>query len=351
MKIYESDFLRKQRRELREILNSLDSRISEISGGKIRILFVAPHLSTGGMPQYLLKKIEIFNSESEVYCLQWENNAPIYDVQRLRIKQLLGDRFFCLDGEKEEFFKILSEVNPDVLHFEDIPERFIPYDFLERIYKKSRDYFICETPHSSTTEPDEKIFLPDKFIMVNEWMVRKYSVLKSDFGILEYPIEDQEKYDQGEYMDLLGFDRDKKHVINVGLFTPGKNQGELIEIARSLKDYPIQFHFIGNQASNFINYWGPIMKNLPGNCKIWGERRDTENFYKAADLFYFSSKWELNPIVIKESLSFRLPIMMRRLDPYLDSYDNNQLVTYLSEDPYSNREFLLKNLRIKNEIL
>jgi hypothetical protein len=33
----------------------------------------------------------------------------------------------------------------------------------------------------------------------------------------------------------------------------------------------IQFHFIGNQAPNFEDYWGPIMKDLPSNVKVWGD--------------------------------------------------------------------------------
>jgi glycosyltransferase involved in cell wall biosynthesis len=97
-----------------------------------------------------------------------------------------------------------------------------------------------------------------------------------------------------------------------------------------MTDLPIQFHFIGNTAPNFENYWGSLLSDLPSNCKLWGERHDTEKFYQAADLFVFTSIWELNPIVIKECLSWKTPILMRRLAPYMDSYDNNQLVSYLT---------------------
>ena len=84
-------------------------------------------------------------------------------------------------------------------------------------------------------------------------------------------------------------------------------------MARKFKDKPIMFHFIGNQAPNFSNYWEPLMNSLPNNCKIWGERHDIEKFYVAGDLFYFSSILELNPLVVKESLSYKLPIILKKI--------------------------------------
>jgi len=343
------DYLRKYRYDIRKILEKLDTDIESISGGKKRILYIAPHLSTGGMPQYLLKKIQLFNDLAEIYCVQWENNAPLYDVQRRQIGEILGNRFYCLDGDKEKLLDIIESVCPDVIHIEDIPERFIPRDIIEKIYKKDRPYFICETPHSSTIEIEEKSFLPDKFVMVNKWMCDKYSPLGCQFDVLEYPIENLGDYDKNEFRELLEMDPSKKHIINVGLFTPGKNQAELIEIAREMIDYPVQFHFIGNQASNFVNYWKPLNENLPENCKLWGERGDTENFYKAADLFVFTSVWELSPIVIKESLSYRLPIMMRRLPSYLDEYDKDPHVTYLTGKKQIDVQQIIRVLNLPNE--
>ena len=126
---------------------------------------------------------------------------------------------------------------------------------------------------------------------------------------------------------LMDFDFKRPAILNVGLFTPGKNQGELFEIARKNPDN--DYHFIGNQAPNFRDYWEPLMKNKPDNCIIWGERTDVDMFYQAADEFYFTSKFELNPLVIKEALSWRLPVKMYKLPTYLDDYDNNPLVTYL----------------------
>jgi len=38
-----------------------------------KLLYVAPHLSTGGLPQYLVKKVELLKQDFEIYLggLYW----------------------------------------------------------------------------------------------------------------------------------------------------------------------------------------------------------------------------------------------------------------------------------------
>ena len=74
------------------------------------------------------------------------------------------------------------------------------------------------------------------------------------------------------------------------------------------------------------------MKDKPDNCVVWGERNDVDKFYKASDMFYFSSKLELNPLSIKEALGYGLQCIFRKLHTYLDTYDSNELVTYIDDD-------------------
>jgi hypothetical protein len=139
-------------------------------------------------------------------------------------------------------------------------------------------------------------------------------------------------------LETLGLDKNKFHVINIGLFTQRKNQGELIEIAKKFDvNDKIQFHFIGNTAPNFESYWKQLLSNLPNNCKIWGERNDVELFYEMADLFYFASKGnqidkETNPLVVRESISYNLPILLKNIDSYEGMFDNVDNVFFISDD-------------------
>jgi glycosyltransferase involved in cell wall biosynthesis len=342
----EVDSLRRASYSLQRALHDVKSAIDECSGSKPRILFVAPHLSTGGMPQYLYKKIECLIDEAEIFCVEYSNVSDAYVVQRNRIINLIGNRYFQLDENKSNLLEIIEEVCPDVIHFDDFVEFFVDDELCKTIFSPNRPYYIFETCHSSNIRPEDKLWAPDKLVMVNEWMIDKFENLGIPLDLLEYPIENYERPDRTEALLALGLDPNKKHVINVGLFTSGKNQGQLIGYARDLQHLPIEFHFIGNQASNFQEYWEPLMRDLPPNCRIWGERDDTDKFYCAADLFVFTSTWELNPIVIKECLSWNLPILLRRLDPYKDFYDENPLVTYLSKDGlFYDRDYNLTKIK------
>jgi hypothetical protein len=77
---------------------------------------------------------------------------------------------------------------------------------------------------------------------------------------------------------------------------------------------------------------------------VWGERDDVDTFYSACDMFYFSSKLELNPLSIKEALSYKLPCIFRKLHTYLDTYDNNPLVTYIDDDLKITKRIILQTL-------
>jgi len=117
----------------------------------------------------------------------------------------------------------------------------------------------------------------------------------------------------------FGMDVNTKHVVNVGLWTPGKNQGEMLELAKQMPD--VVFHFVGNQAINFKHYWGPLVKDgVPDNVKIWGERDDVDMFLDAADVFMFNSTWECNPLVIREAISKGKKIIARNLPQYKNMF-------------------------------
>lgn len=309
-----------------------------------KLLMVTPHLSTGGLPQYLLKQIEHFISEYEIFVIEWSDiTGGLYVVQKNKISELISERLITLSDNKDKILELIGFIKPNIIHFQEIPESFIDVQILKNIYREDRDYSIVVTTHSSTVNVKGIKYGADKFVLVSEW---SKSIFVNEFGedicdIWEYPIENIE-YDKCEYKKLLGFDDGYHHILNVGLFTPGKNQKELIELAKTFKDEKVKFHFVGNQAENFSDYWRPLMSNLPDNCIVHGERSDVDLFYKACDLFYFPSNFELNPLVVREALSHKLPTFIKKLDTYQGSYDG--LVKYISNDPYDNKKMILEEL-------
>lgn len=322
---------------------------------KKRLLFIAPHLSTGGMPQYLYKQIESLIKDFDVYCVEWDDvTGGKLVVQRNRILDILGSRLITLGANKHDLLKTIEDIKPDFVHLQEIPEMFMAYELACELYSKDRDYIIIETSHDSSYNVDNKVHFPDKFMMVSQYQINEYQRLNIPCELVEYPIEYKDRtYIREELMKQLGLDPNKKHIINVGLFTPRKNQAEVIEYARMLKDYPIQFHFIGNQADNFQYYWEPLMKNFPSNCTWWGERTDVDLFFQMADLFLFTSRGsntdkETMPLVIREAISWKTPSLIFNLDVYLNYFDDYNNIEYLDfNDKSKNIQKIVNKLQME----
>ena len=343
--------------EIDKVFNLIDSKV----GKKLKVLFLAPHLSTGGMPQFLLKRIQTLmthRNDVEIYVVEFGFYSPTYIVQRNEVIELVGEsRFWSLGENKFEIMDIIRDNNIDIVHIDEMVEGFdhfnaVPQRLMEKLYSDKRTWRIVETCHNVWFKPyEDKMFHPDSYMFCTPWHLENtFKYMKSHKSLARYPIEDLRISEEEKIktQELLGLDTNKKHIVNVGLWTQGKNQREGVEIARLLEHtHPnYHFHFIGNQAPNFQDYWIPIMDNLPTNVTVWGERDDVNDFLKSSDLFMFNSTWECAPIAIKEAISYGLPILSRNLEQYMGMFDgfiteiddNIQLTSeklvHLIENPY-----------------
>lgn len=304
-----------------------------------KILIITPHLSTGGLPQFLLDKIGILINEYDVFLIEWSNiTGGVLVVQRNKIINLLkkisnGEkRFWTLEENKNEIFNIIEEVRPDIIHFEEFSETFVDHEILHRIYH-NRYWYITETTHGTSFDPNLKYFIPDKLLLVSKGNFDQYKSITKNCEVVEFPVDFRRRT---EGLLNLNLDPKAKHVLNIGLFTPGKNQGEIFKIAKSFENRNVFFHFVGNQAMNFKDYWEPIMNEKPENCIIWGERNDTDSFYKCMDLFLFTSKWENRPLSVIEALSHDMPVLIYNLENYSDTFSKYSEVEFLNSDMETN---------------
>jgi autotransporter strand-loop-strand O-heptosyltransferase len=323
---------------------------------KIKLLYLTPHLSTGGMPQFVLKRIQSlqeYKDQIEIFLVEYSQFSSTYVVQRDQIIKLLGNNYFFTLGGTDEVDKknmlidILKNNKIDILHSEEMIDGFesfnkVPIDLLNQIYSNDRTWRIIETCHNIWFNPlSDKKLHPDAYSLVTPYhMEVSFKDTPPMKFLSTYPYENKvtpilaENEIYGDFKQLplihkikvreeLGLDMFKTHVLNVGLWTSGKNQGEGVEVARTLVESnpDIQFHFIGNQAPNFEDYWGPIMKNLPPNVKVWGERNDVDKFMQACDVLMFNSTWECNPLVIRESINYGMKILTRNLPQYMGMFD------------------------------
>lgn len=160
----------------------------------MKILYITPHLSTGGLPQYLLKQIECFSKDFEIYCIEWENiTGNILIVQRSKIQNLLKEKMFTLSENKQECLSIIERIKPSIIHFQEIPESFIQKEILNKIYTPDRNFNIIVTTHSSYTDPSRIKYTADKFVLVSEWSTKQFKKYFQDSvpcETWEYPIEE-----------------------------------------------------------------------------------------------------------------------------------------------------------------
>ena len=343
-----------------ETMKKMVQEIKKYNENKLRVLFLAPHLSTGGMPSYLLKRIESLISlfpDVEIYVAEFCQYSTLYTVQRDRIRQLIPEERFwtinALDNHNvENSMKVMDIIKNnmiDIVHIDEMAEGFdsfnkMPSELKNALYDDNRTWRVVETCHNVWFDPNtSKSFHPDAYAFCTPYHKEvTFKQMPSHKEVFEFPIENKfrSRENQVRCLEILGLDTSKVHVLNVGLWTSGKNQKEGLEIARHFQDSNIEFHFVGNQASNFENYWGPLMNDLPSNVRIWGERSDVETFMVASDILMFNSTWECNPLVIREAASFGLKIMARDLPQYVGMF--NGLICPLVDDITSNVSSLKK---------
>ena len=305
----------------------------------MKLLYLTPHLSTGGMPQFVLKRIQElqkYKDQIEIFLVEYSQFSDTYVVQRDKIIDILdNNHFFTLGGTDEvdrkyELIDIIKNNNIDIVHSEEMLEGFesfnkIPLPLLNQLYSNDRTWKMVETCHNVWFNPQtHKKFNPEAYCFVTPYHLKETFLNETPIKFLSlYPIENKVTEDKIKVREELGLDLFKTHILNVGLWTSGKNQGEGVEVARELieSNPDIEFNFVGNQAPNFENYWGPIMKNLPSNVKVWGERNDVEKFMTACDVLMFNSTWECNPLVVRESINYGMKILARDLPQYMGMFD------------------------------
>ncbi len=290
------------------------------------------------MPAFLLKRIQALQQYSnfEIYVIEWKCYSMEYVVQRKQIQKLVGKNFYSFSGNDEAKKSITNfcyEKNINIIHIEEIPEGFdsgnlFDPEIQKELYDSSHPWKVIETCHNIYFNPKEnKLHEPNGYACVTPYHIKNtFKDQNAKKSLISFPIDPsiQSSKSKEEFLDKIGYRRKGEfHIINIGLWTSGKNQGYALDIAKRLYDkygFTYIFHFIGNQAPNFKDYWEPLMESIPPNVIVWGEKDNTKDYFKLADLMLFTSTWECNPIVLKEAISNNIKIMANNLDHYGEEY-------------------------------
>ena len=311
---------------------------------KEKYLFIAPHLSTGGSPKYLEWLIEAKKkSNCEIKVLEWNVYSYDYTVQRNNIIKIIGENNFKTVGghwESEQFFidkeneiiHFINSYNPDYIHLNEFSENFAIRGFTKNIidflYNKDRKFKLYETSHKAYIDFNKKINIPDELWLCSEYHYDKTKSLNYNIKKVEMHLSLKKRPDRNQILQSLNLDPNKLHVLQVGLFSVNKNQKFTFDLAKKFISQPVEFHFIGNTC--YIDECG-IDKNQI-NCKIWGERNDVDIFMSCMDIFVMPSHEELNPISIKEALSWSMPCYISKIETLYNKYKKDKLVNFIDND-------------------
>ena len=190
---------------------------------KTKILFYVPHLSTGGMPQFLLKRIEALKDNYEIFVVENECLSDKYVVQRNKIIELVGKNFYTTIGN--DLINVIQDNKIDIVHLEHEAEGF-NYELMGLLYDDNRSYRIIETCHNVFFNPKNKVFYPDGFAFCTPYHYETFKHIDSYKSLIMYPIEKIEyTADLKKAKALeLGFNTKKVNVLSVGLWCDNKNQ-------------------------------------------------------------------------------------------------------------------------------
>lgn len=312
-----------------------------------KYLFITPHLSTGGAPKYLEWLIQKTKKEenAQIKVIEWNLYSPTYIVQRDSIINIVGkDNFYTVGGywenkehfinKENEVLQIIQQFNPDYIHLNEFSEDFAIQGFTDNVlnflYDKNRNFKLYETSHKAYIDFATKKYIPDELWLCSEYHINKAEKYNLNYKLVEMDLKKQDRPNRTQILLSLGLDPNILHVLQVGLFCKNKNQKFTFDVAKKMIDLPIQFHFIGNEC--YLEECGIDKNQL--NCKIWGERKDVDVFMSCMDIFVMPSIEELNPISIKEALSWNMPCFISKIETLYNKYMNNNLVNFIEEDNF-----------------
>lgn len=309
---------------------------------KKKLLYVCSDFSSVHQLQHTFNLIEYFIEDFDIEVVEisdTQNNSTDIKKQfeELVVVHTLGE-------DKSVILDIIENYDPFIIHFQEIPQLCLSSSILNKIFSKNRSYFILSRIHN-VVNPSEIIYIPDRYIFTSDLDKKTFENIKLpvDSFLWEYPTKNCAP-NRDKAKEILSLDKDWKHVLNVGSFSPIGNQGEIFTIARQLEKYKIKFHFIGNQKTEYEYYWGPLLKHKPENCVIWGDRNDVNTFYEACDMFYLSSVSQLTPISMMDGLNWELPCVTKNHNIYSNTHYNSQLVKHINDNLLQTKQIILETL-------
>ncbi len=287
----------------------------------MKVLIITVRADTGGGPEHIYQliknshnKIEYFIAcpDDEPYFKRYENIVGREKILIIPRRRFSIRSFFKLLGfiKKNDieiihshgkgggvysrilkifsFKKVIHTFHG--LHINDYSTLFkMIYLFIERVFSLLTNKVI------SVSESEKREILRNKIVKQDKILVIRNGV----------KINDENHY-------LSKVENDKFIILNVNRFNYQKNPELVLKIGERLKsDYDMNFElFVLGHGEDFIKIEQEInKKGLGENIKLTGNVEDIKNYYKKADCFLSTSRWEGLSLAVLEAMSFGIPVI------------------------------------------
>lgn len=136
--------------------------------------------------------------------------------------------------------------------------------------------------------------------------------------------------DKAEARERLGIKPDDWVVVGAGQVQPRKCVHDFVDAARKMPD--TKFIWVGGMPfGRFAAEYGDMnqmMHSAPNNVTFTGivDMQDVKQYYQAADVFWLPSKQETFGLVVIEAASAGLPIMLRDIPDYTETFATDALL-------------------------
>jgi len=297
-----------------------------------KIIFITPSLSNIRETSILLKKITAISKEIDIYIIEYEardNNKYKSNI----IDIISSKKIITLNNHSiSNINKIINNILPDIISFEDIPERFMNSDEIFTIFNKDRTYNIHETTYIRSEI--EIYYKPDLFIFYNKNLKKIYDIYGVPIEIINFPYNYIEIQNKDTFIEHFNLDKNVFNILVVGVHQYN-NQQYIYDLANQFENYKVNFIFVEYEQIRVFD--------LPKNSKYLGVV-DIELLYAACDLLIYQKNDFAIPIEIINALSNNLPIFN---NSDFDEY-NYKILTNIDNNILETKNKILRKFNIKS---
>ncbi len=290
----------------------------------LKIAYIIPRLEAGPATTMLMRRIvEMKKDSHEVFVIEWAKTPSLH---RDKVMELVDNNHFLTLYVPNELAGHLLDIQPDIIHFEEMPENLVPVmpsNLYEWIYDPQKHWRIVESSHTSTADAIcRKQWEPDAFYLHSlDQAENQFALMNAPLFLIQFPIDIEDDSTSMSTQEILGdfkISGEKKHIVNIGPFTEANNQAYFLKMAQAFLDThgdKYQFHLVGPLD--------PLAEApvLPPNATHWGEQVDVWKWLRVADIMLHTTIQDIDPFQARQAMAYGVRMMAFPLRSYRDQYE------------------------------